>query len=151
MAGLSEKHSPNNQTLDTSRWQTHDSALIDPYSLLGLAAALALIVTDEDVARFTAGATRSTVRAQLGAVAIQDLTHQRMRVFGQFRDAPLTAALSEEMEGFFASAESSSHVGSAKDISEIELRRDLWPRAVDTDLRRLLLVRLKTIGTNSQR
>ncbi len=77
--------------------QNTELTLINPYSILGFGAALALIDSEEEIARLTIGAITSILPAPLRAVVLQGAIAGEMRIFGQFRNAPLEEALRREI------------------------------------------------------
>lgn len=142
-SGSSNYQSKRQPTITESR--KHNLTSIDPYSILGLGAALALIETEEEIARLTAGAITSAFRVQLGAVVLQNVRGGEMSVSGQFRNAPLEDALAEEIKSFLSSTATNSSALSGEDSREIKVREEHLPKATAAGLYRLLLVRLRTI------
>ena len=143
MAGFSEEPSPDGRMPDTSKWQKHNPSLISPYSLLGFGAALALVDTEKDVGRLTAGAAIAGLRTPLGVVVLQGQKALPKRVFGQLGDKPLEEIFAEEIEASWVLPRSTPDV--PENVSEVRLGSGTWPRAVEAGLRRLLIARLRTI------
>ncbi|MFQ5641678.1 MAG: sigma 54-interacting transcriptional regulator, partial [bacterium] len=132
----------------TSESRKHNSTSSDPYSILGFGAALALIESVEEIARFTAGAITLAFRVQLGAVVLENATGGEMSVSGQFRNAPLGEALAKEIKNFVSSIVTNSSALSDEVGREINVREEHLPEATAAGLCRLLLVRLRTIEHN---
>ncbi len=128
--------------------QNTELTLINPYSILGFGAALALIDSEEEIARLTIGAITSILPAPLRAVVLQGAIAGEMRIFGQFRNAPLEEALRREIEDFLFSSPANASVLSNQDRREIEVRGEGLPEAMAVGVRRLLLVRLRTIDND---
>lgn len=146
MSGSSSKHhSTSKGKHNISGSQNSDLTLIDPYSLLGFGAALALIDNEEDIAHLLVGAIISALRVQLGAVVLQNVTGRARSILGQFRNAPLEKALAEEIKNFLFSNATDSSALYYENNREIKVRKEHLPEATNAGLNRLLLVRLRTI------
>ena len=128
--------------------QNTELTLINPYSILGFGAALALIDSEEEIARLTIGATPSILPAPLRAVVLQGAIAGEMRIVGHFRNAPLEEALRREIEDFLFSSPANASVLSNQDRREIEVRGEGLPEAMAVGVRRLLWVRLRTIDND---
>ena len=140
----SSKH-PDTRQLDTSESQKHDLTSIDPYSLLGVGAALATHDSEEDVARFVGSALTSVLRVKFGAVALINGDGDTFRLFGQFSDAPLQDFLAKEIEQVFFTSTKKSDAFSGETIRDIRVERGRFPKLYAIGLRRLLLARLRTL------
>ncbi len=146
MPGSSSKHhSTSKGKHNISGLQNSDLTLIDPYSLLGFGAALALIDNEEDIAHLLVGAIISALRVQLGAVVLQNVTGRATSIQGQYRNAPLEKALAEEIKSFLFSNTTDSSALYYENNREIKVRKEHLPEATIAGLNRLLLVRLRTI------
>ncbi len=122
-----------------------DPTLIDSHILLGFGAALTLVEDAEEIAHLTAGVIASALRIPLGALVLQDAHDSEIRVLGQFRNIELGKSLAEEIENFLTSPPPNSSLLSNADSREIEVQKENLPESTAAGLRRLLLVRLRTI------
>jgi len=117
---------------------------IDPYSLLGIGAALALYDSEEDVAQFIASAVTAALRVKFGAVALREARDDKLQVFGQLSNSPLKISLAEEIEKVFSTIKTAK-AGLGEKIREIEIKKELSPKLHTKGLGRLLLVPLRTL------
>ncbi|MCH8290034.1 PAS domain S-box protein, partial [Candidatus Poribacteria bacterium] len=108
----------------------------DPYALLGVGAVLALMDSEEDIARITVGALTEATSVPLGALVLRSQTDGEVQVFGQYNQAPLPSVLAGEIKATLIS----------EPAHEIEVRNARFPEVAAIGLRRLLLARLLTIG-----
>ncbi|MFQ5751410.1 MAG: sigma 54-interacting transcriptional regulator, partial [bacterium] len=123
-----------------------DLSSIEPYSLLGIGAALALYNSEEDVARFIASAVTSALRVKFGAVALQNPKARKLHLFGQFNHAPLQDALAAEIVNFLSPYPKNSDVLANDNINEIEVHKQQLPQSSAMGLCRFLIIRLRTLG-----
>ncbi|MCH8295045.1 response regulator [Candidatus Poribacteria bacterium] len=124
-----------NQQGNVDSSQSLDLSSSDPYALLGVGTVLALMESEEEIARITVGALTQALSVPLGALVLQNQTDGEIRVFGQYEQAPLSDALAEEMRAVLISEPS----------REIEVLTDRLPKATAVGLRRLLVTRVKTV------
>ncbi|MFQ5640728.1 MAG: ATP-binding protein [bacterium] len=141
------KH-PDTKQQDTSGSQKHDLTPIDPNSLLGVGAALAIHDSEEDVARFIGSAVTAVLRVKFGAVALITGDGGAFRVFGQFRDAPLQDSLAKEIEQFLSTSIKKSDAFSGETLREIRVQRERFPNLSAVGFRRLLSARLRTLDSD---
>ena len=120
---------------------------IDPYTLLGMSSALALVDSDEDIARLTAGAVTSTLALPFGAVVLCDDTEPTGRVFGQLNNAPLKDDLAQELASLVDTSGMGAGALASGSSVEIDVRESTLPHATGIGLGRLLAVRLGTVET----
>ena len=132
------------QTGTAPKPQAQKLTSIDPYSLLGIGAALALYDSEEDVAQFIASAVTAALRVKFGAVALREARDDKLRVFGQLGNSPLQISLVKEIEKVFSTIKNANS-GLGETIREIEVKKELFPKLYTKGLGRLLLVPLRTL------
>lgn len=109
--------------------------------------ALALVDSDEDIARLTAGAVTSILALPFGVVVLRGDAEPTGRVFGQLSNAPLKDDLAQELAGLVdTSEEGVSALASGSNV-EFDVREAALPQATGIGLGRLLAVRLGTVET----
>ena len=145
MARSLENSAPQGmQTGTAPKTQAQKLTRIDPYSLLGIGAALALYDNEDDVAQFIASAVTAALRVKFGAVALREAGDDKLRVFGQLSNSPLQRSLVKEIEKVFSTIKNAK-AGPGEIIREIEVKKDLFPKLHTKGLGRLLLVPLRTL------
>jgi|GEM_PF-976356 len=145
MARSLENSAPQGmQTGTAPKTQAQKLTRIDPYSLLGIGAALALYDSGEDVAQFIASAVTAALRVKFGAVALREAGDDKLRVLGQLSNSPLQRSLVKEIEKVFTTIKNAK-AGPGEIIREIEVKKDLFPKLHTKGLGRLLLVPLRTL------
>ncbi|MCH8954882.1 sigma 54-interacting transcriptional regulator [candidate division KSB1 bacterium] len=133
------------QTGTAPKTQAQKLTSIDPYSLLGIGAALALYDSEEDVAQFIASAVTAALRVKFGAVALREAGDDKLRVLGQLSNSPLQISLVKEIEKVFSTSIKNANAGPGETIREIEVKKELFPKLHTKGLGRLLLVPLRTL------
>ncbi|MCH7680835.1 sigma 54-interacting transcriptional regulator [candidate division KSB1 bacterium] len=145
MARSLENSAPQGmQTGTAPKTQAQKLTRIDPYSLLGIGAALALYDSEDDVAQFIASAVTAALRVKFGAVALKEAGDDKLRVFGQLSNSPLQDSLVKEIEKVFSTIKNAK-AGRGEIIRDIEVKKNLFPKLHTTGLGRLLLVPLRTL------
>lgn len=145
MARSLENSAPQGmQTGTAPKTQAQKLTRIDPYSLLGIGAALALYDNEDDVAQFIASAVTAALRVKFGAVALKEAGDDKLRVFGQLSNSPLQDSLVKEIEKVFSTIKNAK-AGRGEIIRDIEVKKNLFPKLHTKGLGRLLLVPLRTL------
>ena len=145
MARSLENSAPQGmQTGTAPKTQAQKLTRIDPYSLLGIGAALALYDSEDDVAQFIASAVTAALRVKFGAVALKEAGDDKLRVFGQLSNSPLQDSLVKEIEKVFSTIKNAS-ADPGEIIRDIEVKKNLFPKLHTKGLGRLLLVPLRTL------
>lgn len=145
MARSLENSAPQGmQTGTAPKTQAQKLTRIDPYSLLGIGAALALYDSEDDVAQFIASAVTAALRVKFGAVALKEAGDDKLRVFGQLSNSPLQDSLVKEIEKVFSTIKNAK-AGRGEIIRDIEVKKNLFPKLHTKGLGRLLLVPLRTL------
>ena len=114
--------------------QSLDLSSVDLYALLGVGAVLALMDSEEDIARITVGALTEATSVPLGALVLRSQTDGEIRVLGRYHQAPLPSALAGEIKATL--------IGEA--AQEIEVHKARFPEVAAIGLRRLMLARMVT-------
>ena len=118
-------------------------AAIDPFSVLNVGAALALVDRDADVAGLTAGAIATVLNVPLGALAL--LGEERAAddlVLGQLRGTPLSPQLAHELLG--AARPAAREAGPPH--RDIAVDAAAAPELARAGVRTLRLTRLATVA-----
>ena len=138
--------SPSSRRRSPQSSQRSDVPSIDLYALLGMSSALALVETEDEIARLTAGAVISALSVPFGAVLLRSEAQTEARVFAEIADAKPNANLSMEIANLLVSSDVGADAWASS--VEIDVRQPALPHAASVGLGRLLVVRLATLETN---
>ncbi|MFQ6043735.1 MAG: PAS domain-containing protein, partial [Candidatus Poribacteria bacterium] len=124
------------------------SASINPFALLGLGAALNLVEKEEAIADFTASAIASAMCVKFGAIVLRQDMKSEKHVFGQLNNAPIKSEVAQEIQSFLSNSPVTTQTIGLEFCNEITVNRETLPELSCHGLRRLLLLRLRTLDND---
>ena len=139
------RSSPQRRPAGADRAAPPQRSNADPFALLGVAASLALMEREEDIARLTASAVTSALAVPLGAMVTRSDDRSLGQAVGQLGSQPLGPALLAEIRSYCAAPGASAGGPVTTSSAEPRLGDTVMPGLAAAGVKRALLVPLRTV------